>query len=119
MKKSSESAAVAEILTETFQTEGEREKFERDVALLVAAAELVRAAETAREEAHLSKAEIARRLGISREAVAAFMNGPRGVPDLRTVAGIYDQLGLYLDVRIRRQPRRGKKHKPIEVALAA
>jgi predicted transcriptional regulator len=119
MKKTPESTVFGQALADTFTTDDEREKFEREVALLVAAAELVRAAEDAREEHKLSKAEIARRLGVSREVVSQLMNGPRGIPDLRTIAGVYDQVDLYLDVKIRRQPQRGKRHKPIEVALAA
>jgi ribosome-binding protein aMBF1 (putative translation factor) len=119
MRRSPESAVVAEFLGETFKTDAERAQFERRVVLLSAAAELIAAMENAREEAELSKAELARRLGVKPSVVSRLLNGKSGTPDLATLASVFDELGLYLDVRVKRQPKRGQRHAPVEVAVTA
>ncbi|MEN3281457.1 MAG: Helix-turn-helix domain [Solirubrobacteraceae bacterium] len=110
---------LADLLGETFQTDAQRAQFERRVALLSAAAELIAAMEEARKDAELSKAELARRLGIKPSVVSRLLNGKSGTPDLGTLASVFDELGLYLDVRVKRQPKRGHRHAPVEVAIAA
>ena len=75
--------------------------------------------EGAREDANLSKAELARRLGIKPSVVSRLLGGNGGVPDLATIANVFDELDLYLDVRVRRQPKRGQRHAPVEVACSA
>lgn len=119
MKKTDESAVFAQLAGETFKSDEERAEFERRVALLVANAELIRAMEEAREQAKLSKAELARRLNVKPSVVSRLLNGKSGTPDLRTLAGVFDELDFYLDVRVKRQPKRGQRHAPIEVAAPA
>ena len=117
MKQTPESAVFAQLVADTFPTEAAREQLQRRVALMVAAGELVASMDGAREDADLSKAELARRLGVKPSVISRLLGGKGGVPDLATLANVFDELGLYLDVRVRRQPKRGRRHAPVEVAV--
>jgi len=120
MKKTTDSAAFANLLGETFQSADEQRAFERDVIKLVAFAELLKALDDIRESEHVSKAELARRVGIKPSVVSRLFNGEGKNVQLDTVADVADALDVYLDVRIRRQPkRRDSRHPPIEIAVAA
>ncbi len=119
MKKTTDSAAFANLLGETFQSADEQRAFERDVIKLVAFAELLKALDDIRDSEHVSKAELARRVGIKPSVVSRLFNGEGKNVQLDTVADVADALDVYLDVRIRRQPKRkASRHAPIEIAVA-
>lgn len=115
MKKTDQSAVFADFLGETYESEQERAAFERDLAKLVASAKLLKELESIREAKQLSKAEVARRLGVKRPVVSKLLAGKATIPNLGTIADVADALDVYVDVRIKPQPRRGRRHAAIEV----
>lgn len=120
MKKTADSTAFANLLGETCQDAEEQRAFERDVIKLVAFAELLKALDDIREAGRVSKAELARRVGIKPSVVSRLFNGAGKNVQLDTVADVADALDVYLDVRIRRQPERNdSRHAPIEISVAA
>jgi DNA-binding Xre family transcriptional regulator len=119
MHKSKESAAFAELLAETFPTAGERAAHEREVAKLVAFAELLIALDEIRAGSQLSKAELARRIGVKPSVVSRLLDGKGRNVQLDTVADVADALDVYIEMRVRRQPKRKQaRHAPIEVIAA-
>jgi DNA-binding Xre family transcriptional regulator len=120
MNKTQDSTTFANLLGQTFQSAEEQRAFERDVIKLVAFAELLKALDDIRESENVSKAELARRVGIKPSVVSRLFNGAGKNVQLDTVTDVADALDVYLDVRIRRQPKRKEnRHAPIEVAVAA
>ena len=120
MKKTPDRAAFANLLGDAFPDTDEQRAFERDVIKLVAFAELLKALDDIREAGHVSKAELARRVGIKPSVVSRLFNGEGKNVQLDTVADVADALDIYLDVRIRRQPKRtDSRHAPIEISVAA
>lgn len=119
MNKSNESAAFAELLAESFPTAAERVAHEREVAKLVAFAELLIALDEVREGSQLSKAELARRVGVKPSVISRLLDGKGHNVQLDTIADVADALGVYIEVRVRRQPKRKRaRHAPIEVLAA-
>jgi DNA-binding Xre family transcriptional regulator len=120
MHKSRESAAVAEYIGDIIQSDEERAAFERDVAKIVAHAELLNAFDDIRAGEEISKAELARRIGVKPSVVSKLLNGKGRNVQLDTIVDLADGLDLYVEVKIRRQPkRRAAQHRPIEIAVAA
>src|ERR1700677_2187275 len=115
MKQTDQSAVFADFLSKTYTTEQERISFERDLAKLVASAKLLKQLEDIREAKQITKAEVARRLGVKRPVVSRLLAGKGTVPNLGTIADVAEALDVYVDVRIKRQPRNGKRHPTIEV----
>lgn len=119
MNKSKESAAFAEVLAKAFLTTGERAAHEREVAKLVAFAELLIALDEIRAGSQLSKAELARRIGVKPSVVSRLLDGKGRNVQLDTVADVADALDVYIEMRVRRQPKRKQaRHAPIEVIAA-
>jgi DNA-binding Xre family transcriptional regulator len=119
MPKSKESAAFAEVLAESFPTAGDRAAHEREVAKLVAFAELLIALDEIRAGSQLSKAELARRIGVKPSVVSRLLDGKGRNVQLDTVADVADALDVYIEMRVRRQPKRKQaRHAPIEVIAA-
>jgi len=85
MHKSKESAAFAEFLAQTFPTAGERAADERAVAKLVAFAELLIALDEVRAGSKISKAELARRIGVKPSVVSRLLDGKGRNVQLDTV----------------------------------
>ena len=119
MHKSKASAAFAALLTETFPTADERASHEREVAKLVAFAELLIALDEIRAGNQISKAELARRVGVKPSVVSRLLDGKGRNVQLDTVADVADALDVYIEMRVRLQPK-GKRarHAPIEVLVA-
>ena len=115
MKQTDQSAVFADFLGKTYTTEEERTAFERDLAKLVASARLLKQLEDIREAKKMSEAEVARRLGVKRPVISRLLAGTGAVPNLGTIADVAEALDVYVDVRIKPQPRNGKRHAPIEV----
>jgi predicted XRE-type DNA-binding protein len=115
MKKTDQSAVFAEFLGETYPTDADRAAFERDLAKLVASAKLIKQLESIREAKQITKAEVARRLGVKRPVVSRLLAGKGTVPNLGTVADVAEALDVYIDLRVKPQPRNGKRHPTIEV----
>jgi predicted XRE-type DNA-binding protein len=115
MKQTDQSAVFADFLGKTYTGEEERAAFERDLAKLIASAKLLKQLEDIREAKQVTKAEVARRLGVKRPVVSRLLGGRGTVPNLGTIADVAEALDVYLDVRIKRQPRNGKRRAAIEV----
>jgi predicted XRE-type DNA-binding protein len=67
----------------------------------------------------MTKAEIAHRLGARRPAVSRLLGGKGPISNLGTIAEGAEALDVYIDLRIKPQPRNGKRHAAIEVHDAA
>ena len=61
---------------------------------------LLRALEQAREQMHISKAELAKRLGRARPSLSRLLTGPGANPTLETIAGICAALGIRAQIRL-------------------
>ena len=119
MKKTSDSTAFAALLGQTFQGIEDQREFERDVIKLVAFAELLKRLDDIRESENVSKAELARRVGVKPSVISRLFNGEGKNVQLDTLTDVADALDVYLDVRIRRQPKNeDNRRAPIEVAVA-
>jgi DNA-binding Xre family transcriptional regulator len=119
MHKSKESAVFAELLAETFPTASERAAHEREVAKLVAFAELLIALDEVRAGSQISKAELARRIGVKPSVVSRLLDGKGRNVQLDTVANVADALDVYIEIRVRPQPKRKQaRHAPIEILAA-
>jgi len=116
MQRSKESAAFAELLSETLPTAEERAAHERGVAKLVAFAELLIALDEVRVGSTISKAELARRIGVKPSVISRLLDGTGRNVQLDTVADVADALDVYIEMRVRPQPKRKQaRHAPIEV----
>ena len=119
VQRSKESAPFAELLAETFPTLNGRAAHERDVAKLVAFAELLIALDKVRAGSQLSKAELARRIGVKPSVVSRLLGGKGRNVQLNTIADVADALDVYIEMRVRPQPKRKQaRHAPIEVLAA-
>jgi DNA-binding Xre family transcriptional regulator len=119
MHRSKESAVFAELLAETFTTDEERAAHERKVAKLVAYAELLNIFDGVRAGSQLSKAELARRVGVKPSVISRLLDGKGRNVQLDTVADVADALDVYIELRVRPQPKRKQsRHAPIEVLAA-
>lgn len=119
MQRTEESAVFAELLAKTFTTDEARAAHEREVAKLVAFAELLIALDEIRAGSQLSKAELARRIGVKPSVVSRLLDGKGRNVQLDTVADVADALDVYIEMRVRRQPKRQQnRHAPIEVIAA-
>jgi DNA-binding Xre family transcriptional regulator len=116
MQRSEEGAVFADLLSKTFTTDEERASHEREVAKLVAFAELLNIFDEVRAGSHLSKAELARRIGVRPSVVSRLLDGKGRNVQLDTVANVADALDVYIEMRVRPQPKRKQaRHAPIEV----
>lgn len=114
MERTQENAAVVEFIGEHVSTDEERLAFERKVARLVAQSDLLNALEEIRAAENLSKAEVARRVGTPAPVISRLLSGRAANPTLATLVDVAEALDVYLDIRIKPQPKRNKRS-PIEV----
>lgn len=77
---------------------------------------LIAALEQAREELHLSKEELATRMGRKRESVTRLLNDGGSNPTLETITELLSALGIVADIRLRRASE-GEQPIHIEMAL--
>ncbi len=90
-------APFAELLAETFPTAEERASHEREVAKLVAFAELLIAFDEARVGSKISKAELARRTGVKPSVISRLLEDEGRKVQLDAVADVAtDPLIRYL-----------------------
>jgi predicted XRE-type DNA-binding protein len=115
MQQTNQSAAFADLLGKTYASDDARAAFERDLAKLIASAKLLKQLEDIRAAKHLTKAAVARRLGVKRPVVSRLLTGKGTIPNLGTIADIADALDVYIDMRIKPQPRNGRRRAAIEV----
>ena len=85
----------------------------------VAFAELLIALDKVRAGSKISKAELARRVGVKPSVISRLLDGKGRNVQLDTVADVADALDVYIEMRVRPQPK-GKRarHAPIEVLAA-
>jgi transcriptional regulator with XRE-family HTH domain len=90
--------------------------FEKKLAKIKSIAEVLRVLEHTRELDAIPKAEIARRMRRKPEAISRLLAGQNSNPTLDTLIDLADAIGLELDIRIRRQPRRrASNYSPLKV----
>lgn len=119
MYKSKESAVFDELLAETFPTASERAAHEHEVAKLTAFAELLIALDEIRAGSQISKAELARRIGVKPSVVSRLLDGKGRNVQLATIADVADALDVYIELRLRPQPKRKQARRaPIEIFAA-
>ncbi len=118
MHQSAESAVFADLVGSTFTTEEERTRFQSEVERLVAYAELLNAFDEARAQADLSKAELARRIGVKPSVISRLLNGQAKNVELDTIAKLAGALDVYVEVKVRKQPK-AKQSKHPALAIAA
>lgn len=119
MYRSREGEVFAELLAKVFPTEEERAAHERELAKLVAFAELLIAFDEARAGSKISKAELARRIGVKPSVISRLLDGKGRNVQLDTIADVADALDVYIEMRVRPQPKRkAARHAPLEVLAA-
>lgn len=99
------------------RVEGEDLTRALDVEALSASAALLGAIEQARETRKLSKAEIAKVLGLQRTAVSRLLEEDEANPTMRTLARLLWAVGLHADVILR--ARRPEDDRVLEVSEGA
>jgi DNA-binding Xre family transcriptional regulator len=80
---------------------------------------LLVALDEVRAGSKISKAELARRVGVEPSVISRLLDGKGRNVQLDTVADVADALDVYIEMRLRPQPK-GKRtrHPPIEVLAA-
>ena len=72
-----------------------------------------------RAGSQISKAELARRIGVKPSVVSRLLDGKGRNVQLATIADVADALDVYIELRLRPQPKRKQsRHAPIEVLAA-
>ena len=89
------------------------------LAKVNAMADFLDAIEERREEQQLSKAEIGRRINRQPSAVSRILNGNDQNPTWDTLVDLAYAVGIELEVKVKRAPKRTKKpHAPVKVLVA-
>jgi ribosome-binding protein aMBF1 (putative translation factor) len=89
------------------------------LAKINAIANILDAIEAARQEKHLSKAEIGRRIDRKPSAVSRLLGGTEQNPTWDTLVDLAFAVDLELEVRVKRAPKRRATPEPVKVLLAA
>lgn len=84
-----------------------------------AIADILDAIEAAREEKHLSKAEIGRRIDRKPSAVSRLLGGTEQNPTWDTLVDLVYAVDLELEVKVKKAPKRRAAPKPVKVLRAA
>lgn len=77
--------------------------------------ELIGALEQIRQSLHLSKEELAERMGRKRESVSRLLTSGSANPTLGTITDLLSALGIVADIRLRRA---GDDEHPIHIEMA-
>ena len=86
---------------------------------LVAFAEVLIAQDDIRAGSKISKAELARRAGVKPSVISRLLDRKGRDVQLDTVADVADALEVYIEMRVRPQPKSKRaRHAPIEVLVA-
>jgi ribosome-binding protein aMBF1 (putative translation factor) len=99
-------AAFDRYLNEQLSDPEFKEGFERKLANLKSFVELMRAMDRAREERHLSKAEVAHRMGRHPSAVSRLLSGDGPNPTLQTITELAEALDLSVSIQVKRRRKR-------------
>lgn len=89
------------------------------LAKINAIADILDAIEAAREEKHISKAEIGRRIDRKPSAVSRLLNGTEQNPTWDTLVDLAYAVDLELEVKVKKAPRRRTAPEPVKVLRAA
>ncbi|HEU5372182.1 MAG TPA: helix-turn-helix transcriptional regulator [Gaiellaceae bacterium] len=89
------------------------------LAKINAIADILDAIEAAREEKHISKAEIGRRIDRKPSAVSRLLNGTEQNPTWDTLVDLAYAVDLELEVKVKKAPRRRAAPAPVKVLRAA
>jgi DNA-binding phage protein len=116
-----ESSLFERRLAENLRDPEFRATYEREMRAIARVQELLALVESAREEAGISKAALARATGSNPAAVRRLLTSGEGDPTLLTVLAMLDALGFDLSPRRARRPARsavrpGESHRRPKVA---
>jgi plasmid maintenance system antidote protein VapI len=89
------------------------------LAKINAIADILDAIEAARQEQHLSKAEIGRRIGRKPSAVSRLLGGSEQNPTWDTLVDLAYAVDLELEVKVKKASRRRTAPDPVKVSRAA
>lgn len=89
------------------------------LAKINAIADILDAIEAAREEKHLSKAEIGRRIDRKPSAVSRLLSGTEQNPTWDTLVDLAYAVELELEVKVKRASKRRSAPEPVKVLRAA
>ncbi|MFN8632729.1 MAG: helix-turn-helix transcriptional regulator [Chloroflexota bacterium] len=95
----------AAIRAKYISTPQARAEYERSRDSIIAMRRLLQAIDSAREEAGLSKSDLARRIGASPATVRRLFTSPTANPTLKTVVDLFGALDLELELH-----HRGDRH---------
>lgn len=83
-------------------------------------ADIISAIEKAREEKHISKAEIGRRIERKPSAISRLLNGTEQNPTWDTLVDLAYAVDLELEVKVKRAPKsHASRPEPVKVLVAA
>jgi transcriptional regulator with XRE-family HTH domain len=89
-----------------------RERYRRTRASIAMIQEILEVIDARRQEAGLSKAELARRLGANPAAIRRLLTSGASNPSLKTVLEIVDALGLELRLQTKEAGQKASEPKP-------
>lgn len=89
------------------------------LAKINAMADILGAIEVARNEKHLSKAEVARRIDRKASAVSRLLGGSEQNPTWDTLVDLAFAVDLELEVRVKKVPKSRRQPEPVRVFHAA
>jgi ribosome-binding protein aMBF1 (putative translation factor) len=93
----------SELRAKTFPDAAARERHARKVRGIVAVRRMLQLIDAERERAGLSKADLARKIGVSPATVRRLFTSPTSNPTLRTIVDLF--LALDLDFQVQRRDR--------------
>jgi ribosome-binding protein aMBF1 (putative translation factor) len=93
-----------------------RERYERTRRSVALIRQVLQTIDARREEAGLSKAELAERVGAHPSAVRRILTSEASNPTLKTVAELLDVLGLELALRPKPEARSGRRQQAAQPA---
>jgi ribosome-binding protein aMBF1 (putative translation factor) len=114
---------AGEVLEADLSRDLENPEFARIYALklakLTAITDILDAIEAAREEQHLSKAEIGRRIDRKPSAVSRLLGGAEQNPTWDTLIDLAFAVDLELEVKVKKAPKRRTAPEPVKFLRAA
>jgi len=124
MAKTSDLKRAGEVFEADLAQNLEDLEFARIFALKLAKingmADIISAIEKAREEQHLSKAEIGRRIEKKPSAISRLLNGTEQNPTWDTIVDLAYAVDLELEVKVKKAPKsHAAKPEPVKVLIAA
>jgi ribosome-binding protein aMBF1 (putative translation factor) len=124
MAKTTDLKRAGEVFEADLAQDLEDPEFARIFALKLAKingmADIISAIETAREEKHISKAEIGRRIERQPSAISRLLNGTEQNPTWDTIIDLAYAVDFEVEFKLKKVPKsRAAKPEPVKVLVAA